>query len=299
MKCSLFFLFLLTANSIFAQADTADLNRAYARALDLTEAQADSIRYYADYIARATPKAPYPVGKIHGLRLYGYYYENKADFGKAIDFYLQSLYEARKIQDFEDEASALTDLAIVYTQDLRQPEKAKGVYLECVALNKKRGDATSLIHTYNNLGAIYNKLGLYDSALVFLREGLQIGKPLEDQGKEDLSSLYNNFGNTYFYRKQFSQALVYFRDNYRHHLSHTDLPGKDDLWLDALNLADTYSEMNSFDSAARYAVLSIDLATQLASLSKESDSYEILSKVYQRKGDYKKKLRERENKIPF
>ena len=288
MKCSLFFFSLLTATSIFAQTDTADLKRIYARALDLNEAQADSIRIYADYIRRASPKEPYPAQKIHALRLYGYYFENKANFGKAIDYYLQSLYEARKIGDIEDEASALTDLAIVYTQDLRQPKKAKEVYLECVVLNKIRGDATSLIHTYNNLGAIYNKLGLYDSALFFLQEGLHIGRPLEEQGKEDLSSLYNNFGNTYFYRKQYDEALVYFRGNYNRHITHNDLPGKSDLWFDALNLADTYSEKNSFDSAARYANLSIDLATQLGSLSKQSDSYEILTKVYQRKGDYKK-----------
>jgi len=102
------------------------------------------------------PKISYAAGNVHSLRLYGFYYENKSDFGKAIDYYLQSLYEARKIDDAEDEASALTDLAIVYTQDLRQPQKAKEVYLECVKLNKKRGDAISLINTYNNLGAIYN-----------------------------------------------------------------------------------------------------------------------------------------------
>ncbi|HZE85588.1 MAG TPA: tetratricopeptide repeat protein, partial [Puia sp.] len=145
MKCSLFLLSLLITSSIFAQVDTADLQRAYARALDFTEPQADSIRYFADYIGHASQKISYAVGNVHSLRLYGFYYENRSDFGRAIDYYLQSLYEARKIDDAEDEASALTDLAIVYTQDLRQPQKAKELYLECVKLNKKRGDAASLI----------------------------------------------------------------------------------------------------------------------------------------------------------
>jgi len=288
VKCSLFLFSLLITFSIFAQVDTADLQRAYRRGLDLTEAQVDSIRYFADYIGHAAQKNGYPVGNVHSLRLYGFYYENKADFGKAIDFYLQSLYEARRINDIEDEASALTDLAIVYTQDLRQPQKAKEVYLECVKINKQLGDAVSLIHTYNNLSAIYNRLGLYDSALIFLREGLRIGKPLEDKGKEDLSSLYNNFGTTYYYRKEYDQALVYFRNNYRHHSQQHDLSGKADLWIDALNLADSYSEKGVYDSAAKYGDQSIDLAIQLGSKSKESDSYQILAKLYQHKKDYKK-----------
>ncbi|HZE83462.1 MAG TPA: tetratricopeptide repeat-containing sensor histidine kinase, partial [Puia sp.] len=122
----------------------------------------------------------------------------------------------------------------------------------------------------------------------FLREGLRIGKPLEDKGKEDLSSLLNNLGNTYYYRKDYEQALVYFRNNYNHHLAHHDLTGKADLWVDALNMADCYSEKGEFDSAARYGDLSLDLATQLGSKSKQSDSYQILSKLYQHKKEYKK-----------
>jgi len=53
-------------------------------------------------------------------------------------------------------------------------------------------------------------------------------------------------------------------------------------------MADCYSEKGEFDSAARYGDLSIDLATQLGSKSKQSDSYQILSKLYQHKKEYKK-----------
>jgi len=274
---------------LFAQPpDTLALKRAYARAMDFTEAQTDSILYYANFIDHSPLKEKFPIARVLALRVYGYYYENKADYKKAIDYYLQALYEARKLKDIHRQVDVLTDLAAVYTQDMKQPHKAKEIYLECVVLNKQLGDARSLVHTYTNLGAIYDKLGLYDSALVFLKEGLRLGEPLDRQGKEDISSLYNNLGNTYYFKKDYSQALFYFSSNYSRHLPDHSFPGRADLWLDALNLSDVYIEKKIYDSAGKYADLAISLARQLESKSKQSDSYQILSKLYQHRGDYRK-----------
>jgi len=280
---------LSVARTLNAQVDTAALHRIYVRALGLSEAQKDSIFYYAEYIDQTSAKGNYQKGKVLALRLYGVYYETKTEFEKAIDSYLQSLDEARKLDDIPGEVAALTDLAIAYAEDMKRPEKSKEVYLECLRLNKLRGDSHALITTYSNLGAIYNKLGLHDSALLFLREGLRIGRPLEEQGKEDLSTTYNNLGNVYFFRKQYDEALVYFRNNYQHHLaSPAPSDKRPDLWIDALNMADCYIEKGRFDSAGKYADMALDLARQLDSKSKQSDSWQILSKLYQHKGDYKK-----------
>lgn len=288
MKRTFFLLSLLIAQTLYAQVDTAQLAKAFARALDLTEAQTDSINYYADFIRQASVKGQYPEGNVMSLRLYGYYYENKGEYEKAIDYYLQSLDAARKLKNMEFEAAALTNLAGVYVEDMKQPQKAKEVYLECVTLNKQMGKANSLVKTYSNLGAIYDQLGLYDSALLFLEEGLRIGKPLAEKGGADLSTLYNNFGNNWYFRKKYDKALVYFRDNYRQHLAEEGLAGKADLWFDALNMADCYSEKGSFDSAGKYGDEALALARQLESKSKESDSYQILSTLYQHKGDFKR-----------
>jgi len=289
VKRSLFLLFLVAAvPELFAQSDTAELEHAYARAMNFTEAQADSILYYAGYIDHAPLKKKYPLAQIWALRAYGYYYENKGDYKKAIDYYWQSLYEARKLKDIRQQANALTDLAANYTQNMKQPGKAKEIYLECAILNKQLGDARSLVHTYTNLGAIYDKLGLYDSALVFLREGLRIGKPIDKEGNDDVPGLYNNIGNTYFLKKNFDQALVYFRTNYARHLPDHSFSGRAELWLDALNLADCFIEKGAYDSAGKFADMSLELALRLESKSKQSDSYQILSKLHQHRGDYKK-----------
>lgn len=281
------FLLLIIYSALSAQVDSVSIIAAYGKGIHFTEAQVDSIRYYADFIDQAGPKTGYLKARVMALRLHGFYYENKADYKRAIDYYLQSLDEARKIDDIQHEINALTDLAVMYTE-MKQPQKAKDVYLECVALNKKRGDAGSLLTSYINLAPLYNHLGLYDSALLFLQEGLRIGKPLEEQGKEDLSNLYNNLGQTYYFLKNYDKAIEYFADNYRHHLGVQGLTAKATQWFDVLNLADAYTQKSMLDSAGKYAALALSLAEQLNARSKQSDTYQILSKLAQRRGDYKK-----------
>lgn len=284
------FLFLLLIHSaLFAQLDTVALERIYYRAMHLSENKVDSIRYYADYVAHANANGAWPPAVVMSVRMYGFYYESKGYFTRALDYYYEALAGARKEGNIERQTEVLTDLAAVYTQDTKQPQKAKDLYVECVRLYKKMGDGHSLLNSYVNLSAIYNKLGLHDSALILLQEGMRIGKPYELRGEEDLTSLYNNLGNTYYYLKRYNEAIAYFKYNYRNNLARHTPSWLSDVWLDVLNLADAYSEKGVYDSAARYGDTALLLARQLDdSKSKQSDSYQILSKLEQRKGDYKK-----------
>jgi len=274
--------------SVHGQADSVAIRNLYYHAMKLTEAETDSIGYYAQFISHIYDKEHWREARVMSLRLFGYYYENKANYPQAIDYYLQALEAARRSGYIKHQTKILADLAAVYTQDMKQPAKAKEIYQECIRLNQQLGDAHSLLNSYINLGAIYNRLGLYDSALVFLKEGLRVGKPLEEKGTDDLTDLYNNFGNTYYYLKKYDQSITYFRDNYNHDLAGLSPSRQADLWLDVLNMADSYSEEGVYDSAGKYADLSLQLAQQLGSKSKESDSYQVLAQLYQHRGDYKK-----------
>jgi signal transduction histidine kinase len=256
--------------------------------MKLTEAEVDSIDYYARYIDHVYDTDHWAEARVMSLRLRGYYYENKAEYPKAVDYYLRALEAARKSGYIKHQTLILADLAAVYTSDMKQPAKAKEIYQECVRLNEQLGDAHSLLNCYVNLGAIYNRLGLYDSALLLLKEGLRVGKPLDEKGTDNLISLYNNLGNTYYYLKQYEQSITYFRNNYVHDLAGHLASRLDDVWLDELNMADSWSEEGRFDSAAKYADLSLQLARQLNSKSKEGDSYQVLAQLYQHRGDYKK-----------
>lgn len=264
------------------RVDSSYLKSLYDHCLDFSEDKIDSLKYYADYIEKQSKLIHFSKGDVLSLRLKGLNQELEYNYEKAVDFYLQSLDAARKIQGTEYESAALSDLSIVYFH-LKRPDKAKEVYLESARLSAIRGDVKHLIAVYANLGAIYNQLNLPDSAMIFLKEGLRISKVYEN--KMDLSSLYNNTGNMYYRLSKYDEALSFFSRNKLYHIT-KNLEA--DLWLDYLNISEVLTEKKEYDSAAWYGENSLQLARKLLSKGKESDSYAILSKLYSRKGEYKK-----------
>jgi signal transduction histidine kinase len=254
----------------------------YDRCLDFDEDKIDSLYYYANYIAKESKALHFNKGDVLSLRLKGIYEEMSNNYEKAVEYYLQSLEAARKLQAVEYEESALSDLAITYSA-LKEPEKAKEFYLECARLTELKGETSSLVNTYNNLAVIYSQLKQYDSARLLLNKAIRLGKPYEP--RIDLSSTYNNLGNLYFKEKKYDEALYYFKRNYEKHLLSNDLSG---LWVATLNIGDVNIEKHNYDTAEWYTNRAMELAHRLNSKSKEADSYSLLAKLYEYKGDYNK-----------
>jgi Signal transduction histidine kinase len=266
----------------FAQVDTAKLKALYDRCLDFSEDKIDSIQYYANYIEKESASQRYPRGEVLSLRLKGIYEDLNNNYKNSIAWYLQSLEAARRLQALEYELAALSDLAIAYAA-IKQPQKAKEFYLQCVQLSEGRNEVGSLVNMYNNLGVIYTQLFMYDSARFYLNRAMKLGKPFEQTGRISLASTYNNMGNLYFKEKKYDDALYYFYHNRQEHLINKDLDG---LWVANLNLADAYIEKHLFDSADRYAEEAMHLAQRLNSKSKEADTYAVMAKLHENRGDY-------------
>ena len=284
MSRFLLVLFLLLAGGVHGQSDTTHLKFLYDQCLDFDESKTDSLCYYAGFIEKESQKIDFKKGAVLSLRLKGLCEEFKYEYENAIDYYLQSLEEARRLKEQAYEIAALSDLAIAYA-NIGRPLQAKNFYQQCAALALKSDEIYTVVTSYNNLGVIYTQLGQYDSALIFLNEGLRLGK--EAGGQIDQSSTYNNIGNAWFKKKQFHIAEEYFLMNYQKHQQTPDdaVP----LWTDHINLADVYIELKEFDSALYHANRALNLASNaIKAKRKEADSYSILAKLYERKGSYDK-----------
>lgn len=282
MKYWLPVLFLLhVSHASSAQVDTTYLKAVYDRCLDFSEDKTDSLLYYANFIKTESDKLQFIKGDVLSLRLKGIYEEMSSNFPRAIEYYLQALDASRKLTDAAYEKAALSDLAIVYA-NIKEPKKAKEFYLQAAKISKGAGDVYDLVNTYNNLAVIYTQLNQYDSARILLNDAIRYGKPYES--KIDLSSTYNNMGNLYHKEKKYDQALTYYRRNYERHLGGESV---DDLWTAMLNMADAYNEKKQFDSAAKYGQMAMKLAQDLESKSKESDTWSVLARLAEYKGDYR------------
>lgn len=271
------------ATNVAAQpADTTSLKELYDRTINFSEEKLDSIAWYANYIEEQSKDIGFSKGKILATRLRGLHSDLTGNYDEAISYFLSTLTASREGHHIEYEISALSDLAIVYTE-IKQPEKARQVYLECLQLIEKRSEPHAIISGYSNIAAIYNMLNNTDSALYYLTAALNLSNQFPQ--KETLPFIYNNTGNVYFKRKEYSKALEYFR---RNKLMHDATQNIADLWVDHLNMGDCYLELGRFDSAAWYCQSALDIAKTLKSKSKEADSYALLAKLYEHKKEFKK-----------
>jgi len=67
-----------------------------------------------------------------------------------------------------------------------------------------------LINSYTIWALFITTWGSMTAPVQLLEEGLKIGKLPANKGRKDLSNLYNNLGNTYYFLKQYDKALRLF-----------------------------------------------------------------------------------------
>lgn len=278
----IYFLLVFTNLSLSQEQDSLALRVLYDRTLSYNEEKLDSIAINSRYIGAKAQKIGYASGEILANRLMGLYYEYSGDYKTAISFYLRTLTQARSLRIREYEIAALSDLAIVYSE-IKQPLKAKDVYLQSLNLSLQFGEIHNIITSYTNIGAIYNQLSQPDSALFYLTRALEMSNSKKDSSS--LSVIYNNTGNVYFRKKEYPAALRYFHLNKR---LHEEEKQKSSLWYDNLNIADTHLESGSNDSAMLYANVAMEIATQLNSKQKEADTHSLLARLFAKTGQFEK-----------
>ena len=269
-------------NRAFPQiADTNTIKRLYDKSLGISEDRVDSILANAAFIEEQSEKLQYSKGRILAKRLRGLASEYSGNYQEAINHYLVTLDLARVEKSREYEIAALSDIAIVYSE-IKQPQKAREVYLQCLKIALEQGEINTTISSYTNIGAIYNQLDQPDSALFFLNNALELSNRYNLN--QTLPVIYNNTGNVYFRKKNFTRAIEYFRLNKQ---IHDSTGNKSDLWYDNLNIADCHLEAGIYDSANHYLDIALDISRQLKSRQKEADSYSLYTKLYEKLGRYK------------
>lgn len=282
-RLSLLLLFLLSGIVAHTQRDTTYLRQLYDRCLDFDETKKDSLLIAANLIESESVKLKFKSGKVLAFRLFGIHQEMYNNLEKAIEFYYKCLDEARSLQIINYEISAYSDLAIAYMQ-LEKPDAAKGYFVLCAQKSLQSGELLSILNSYTNLGGIYNTLHKYDSAKYYLQEAIRLGGPL-GESVYDMSTTYNNLGNTYFREGDYKKALENFVLNYKKHSNGSG--DNESFWVDHLNLSDTYLQLGQMKLARLHGDSSLYIAELLGSISKKADSYALKSRIEAQDRNYK------------
>lgn len=143
-------------------------------------------------------------------------------------------------------------------------------------------DSNSIAIDIHNIGASYMDLKKYDSALHYLN--IAYHYELQKTGQPDPYCL-SNMGFVYAERNKFDSALFYHYMAYKlDSISDADY----EMAIDENFLATTYFRMKKFKEAKEFAYKSIERSKKIKLYDIPLDNYELLYKIYQAEGNYKK-----------
>jgi serine phosphatase RsbU (regulator of sigma subunit) len=207
-------------------------------------------------------------------------------------------------------------------------EQAINLLLDCIGLANGLNDEESLALVYNNLGATYVKMALWDKALEYFKKAHQIN--LKSNNYNGLKNTLNNIGAIYYYQDNEEEAYNYFEESLQIErkinnkegiaLSLGNLagmllndklfnPSKAKVYLNEAekiclanadyytlaiiynNLGKFYEVMKHYDFAIQTYQKAYDINDSLNKTDSKILSLYNISYIYEIKGDYKKALK--------
>jgi tetratricopeptide (TPR) repeat protein len=249
---------------------------------------------------------------------------NKYDPDSALVIAQEAVYLAQKIRDKEGESRSLGILANTFMKIGNYP-RALELNIQKLKLEEKRNKprnlssvlmnigivyvfqkeyrkaleyywkADSVINQFNvkdlkysivlNLGDVFDRLDVSDSALIYFNKSLELAKKPEDYQaiKPDeykIGKSLTGLGHSYRKLESYQQSLI----NYQSSFPYLRAANDDETYCEAtLGLAKLYRLMNKFDSSYYYAKQSLAVAKEDGLVPLELEAAEFLVEHYKEK----------------
>ncbi len=159
--------------------------------------------------------------------------------GESIEF-------ARKIDDFETEASSLMSMGNRFKKE-NKFDQAEANYNASIKICEEHGFKKLLAGNYNNFGSLLRLKGQPDESLEYYNKAVEIN---QEMGNDLwLSYNYNNIGNIYKEKGRYNDALRYFGMSNEIKIKMEDRRGQ---VLTMQNIALTYELMGNYIEAYNY-----------------------------------------------
>ncbi len=146
------------------------------------------------------------------------------------------------------------------------------------------GDSEDIAVDYCNLGRCYSSIGLFDSALYYLRESNN--RALRQSGSPDPCTL-SQIGNTFLKINRFDSAIIYHFLAYKYDSLNEQ---QYEMAMDEEYISNTYFKMHNYPKAKEYAFKSIWRSKRINLYEVPIHEYEILNKIYKESGQFKEAL---------
>lgn len=214
----------------------------------------------------------------------GAIYADKGNYSEALNWYYQSLDEAKLVNSEQLIADIYNNVGIVY-QDLGSYEKALKNYSELLQIAQKTGNKRRISFAYNNIGIVYYDWGKKEKALEYYQKSQQIDEELGDQA--GIADYYNNVGIIYDDWGQSDLAIGYYTKAIEIYNSFNNLEG---IANAVNNLGESLASLGQYDKAIEKLNESLAIEQKLGSPFGVANSYHTIGNIYFNKGDTKQAI---------
>lgn len=224
----------------------------------------DSLLPYAertlDFVARAERQTPRTNGlaAMANSLIASYHYLLYHNTDSVLTLY-QHAYDLMMQSDLKENLPDLcANMADAYIQKGDLP-KASRWYRRALVLVDSLGLPTSNDLTlYMGLGRIYTSLRDFEHA----KQYYEMADTMFDAMKPNMQSYFlNNYGNYYYYHREYEEALKMFK-RLKAHIEKYNAEENFDMYLCKINMADVYLNLNELDSAKQYVKEAEDYFTR-------------------------------------
>jgi tetratricopeptide (TPR) repeat protein len=152
----------------------------------------------------ASKKLEQPSSEALFLGELGFYYQNRGQLGKALNYFEQALILRREQTNRREEGTLLNNIGMIY-KARGELDKALETYQKVLTLVREIGEKYGEGVTINNIGMIYKARGELDKALEYYLQDLAITREVGDRRGE--GTTLNNIGSIYQARGELDKAL--------------------------------------------------------------------------------------------
>ena len=211
----------------------------------------------------------------------GVVHRRKADYPKAIAYYVDALRYYEKTSDSSKIADVYHNMALVYRYQ-KDHRKAIENYKKAIWLKEKVKDTFGMGAGYNMLGVSYRQNKQLDSALICY----QLAKKYFSQinSKEDLHGVYGNMAVLYSRRGRYDQSTPLKKAN----LAYYKKIGKRlSVCVEYFNISHDYMKLKNWEQSLKYADSSLQVALDEGFKERIAVSYRRKSYSYAKMENYK------------
>lgn len=210
------------------------------------------------------------------------YHNQKADYASSIQWGLEALkqFELKNDRNGIGRVYNLIGQSYFFQGDYKQ----SAIYFQRHLANSLAvGDSVEIASSWTNLGSTYIDLDRTDSAIYFLKKAVALKERLQFMG--NIGTAYMGLGTLYSKVQNFSLAAFNYEKALQYYQQVKDSSRIAELYIAMGQLQFNYHNLHE---AERLVLLGLSVASRMQSKEALKSGYEMLTTIYEQRGDYKK-----------